>query len=85
MCQSAAIAPVLDEEKDTVVTVKLSLLECEENVDPQAALMASFKKWGDSDHAAAPIVQHAPIPTLDNDNEQQPLPDPRNALMAMLA
>jgi hypothetical protein len=44
MCQSAAIAPVLDEEKDTVVTVKLSLLECEENVDPQAALMASFKK-----------------------------------------
>ena len=82
--QTAAFAPVHDEEKDTVATVKSSSLECEENVDPRGALMALLKKRGDSDHAAAPIVRRGPIPKLDDHDEQQP-PDPRNALSAMLA
>ena len=43
-CQTAAIASVHDEEKDTVVSINSSSSECEENVDPRAALMALLKK-----------------------------------------
>ncbi|KAL3810986.1 hypothetical protein ACHAXA_006538, partial [Cyclostephanos tholiformis] len=83
--QIAAIASVHDEAKETVASVNSSSSECEENVDPRAALMALLKKRGDPDHAATPLARRAPIPSMDNENKQEPPPDPRNALSAMLA
>ena len=87
--QTAAVAPVHDDEKDAVACVKSSPSEREEEADPRAALMAMLNKRGDSHRAPAPAARYTSTPTLENDrenaDEEQPRPDPRSALSDMLS